>query len=101
MLKSTSGKPTGPYVEVNSDGPITDLIDSGLFQDNDGKVYYVWCDGRFAAMNDTMNQLVEKPRTAQPSDGDQVAFEGAALRQINGRYYMMAAGDGGNPQKLS
>lgn len=37
-------------------------------------------------------------RLAVPSNADQVAFEGAALRKINGRYYMQAAGDGGHPR---
>jgi hypothetical protein len=97
LLKSTSGRPTGPYVEVGT-GPITTKIDPGLFQDDDGKVYYVWCNGQLALMNDAMNALVEKPRLAIPCNANEVAFEGAALRKINGRYYMQAAGDGGHPR---
>ncbi len=97
LLKSTSGKPTGPYVDVGT-GPLTTEIDPGLFQDSDGTVYYVWNNGKFARMNDAMSALAEKPQTATPSDTEQVAFEGAALRLIRGRYYMQAAGDGGNPK---
>lgn len=97
MLKSTSGRPTGPYVEVGT-GPITTKIDPGLFQDDDGKVYYVWCNGEIALLNAAMDALAEKPHLAVPSNADQVAFEGAALRKINGRYYMQAAGDGGHPR---
>jgi len=99
MIKSTSGKPTGPYVEVGN-WPLTTKIDAGLFDDDDGKVYFVWCDGQLALMNEGMNALAEKPRLAVPSNHDVVAFEGCALRKINGRYYMQAAGDGGHPKNF-
>ena len=99
MIKSTTGKLTGPYVEV-SNAPLTTKIDAGLFEDDAGKVYYVWCDGQLALMNDAMNALAEKPRKAVPSNHDVVAFEGCALRKINGRYYMQAAGDGGHPKNF-
>lgn len=41
LLKSTSGLPTGPYVDVKTDGPMTPQIDASLFQDDDGKVYFL------------------------------------------------------------
>ena len=94
MLKSTSGRVTGPYKEVRT-GPLTKQIDPGLFQADDGSVYYVWNNGKLALMNAAMDSLAETAHTAVPSTSDQIAFEGAALREINGRFYMQAAGDGG------
>ena len=94
MLKSTSGKVTGPYVEVNADGPITEKNedDPGLFLADDGQVYYVWVDDRFALMNDTLNKLAEPVHTVKPSNTDKVAGEGGAIREINGRIYAVGAG---------
>jgi hypothetical protein len=97
MLKSTSGKVTGPYVDVNTDGPITDHgeDDPGLFQADDGRVFFVWCDDKLALMNNTMNKLAEKLTRVAPSNMERVSGEGGAIREINGRFYAQAAGDSG------
>lgn len=48
ILKSQSGKPEGPYVDIKKDGPLTGEIDASLFADDDGSVYFVWQDGKVA-----------------------------------------------------
>jgi len=91
LLRSTTGKAEGPYVDVHPQGPMTDKIDASLFEDDDGKVYFVWQNGLIARMNDAMTDLAEKPRLLKPSNHPQVGFEGAFLTKKDGRYYLVCA----------
>jgi len=96
ILKSTSGKPEGPYVDIRKDGPLTGEIDASLFQDDDGKVYFVYQNGKIARLKDDMTGLAEEPQTLKPANAGQVGFEGAFLFKANNRYYLSCAdfGDG-------
>ena len=91
LLKSTSGKAEGPYADVKPDGPLTSQIDPSLFQDDDGKVYFVWQNGLIARMKDDMSGLAEQPRLLQPANAKDVGFEGAFLTKIGGRYQLVCA----------
>jgi xylan 1,4-beta-xylosidase len=91
LLKSTSGKAEGPYVDVHPQGPLTGEIDAALFADDDGKVYFVFQNGKIARLNDAMTELAEKPRLLAPWNAEQVGFEGAFLTKINGRYVLICA----------
>jgi xylan 1,4-beta-xylosidase len=91
LLKSTSGKPEGPYVDVHPKGPLTGEIDASLFVDDDGKIYWVFQNGKIARMKDNMTELAEEPKLLKPSNADQVGFEGAFLIKINGRYVLICA----------
>lgn len=91
LLKSTSGKAEGPYVDVKPDGPLTGNIDASLFQDDDGTVYFVYQNGRIARMKDDMSGLAEEPRLLKPANAEHVGFEGAFLFKVNGRYYLSCA----------
>jgi beta-xylosidase len=59
LLRSTSGKPEGPYEDVHPTERLGDEIDASLFQDDDGKVYFLWHSGKIARMNDAMTGLAE------------------------------------------
>ena len=91
LLKSISGKPEGPYEDVKKDGPLTTRIDASLFQDDDGKVYFVWQNGLIARMNEDMTGLAEEPRLLKPANHGQVGFEGAFIAKVNGRYHLLCA----------
>lgn len=91
LLKSTSGKPEGPYMDVRKDRPLVGEIDASLFQDDDGKVYYVWQNGKIARMKDDMSDLAEEPKLLKPANAPQVGFEGAFLFKANGRYHLSCA----------
>jgi xylan 1,4-beta-xylosidase len=91
LLKSTSGRAEGPYVDVHPQGPLTGEIDASLFADDDGKVYFVFQNGKIARLNDKMTELAEKPRLLKPSNAEQVGFEGAFLTKIDGRYTLVCA----------
>ncbi|PTQ94895.1 glycosyl hydrolase family 43 [Mucilaginibacter yixingensis] len=107
LLRSTSGKPEGPYTSVNKpDAPLTKGIDASLFQDDDGTVYFLSGSGMISKMNSDMTALVTKPvqLTCVPdSDIDHhhpsrpctqlnhVGFEGVFMFKRNGRYYLSCA----------
>lgn len=91
ILRSTSGKAEGPYADVKPDGPLTGEIDASLFDDADGKVYFVYQNGKIARLKDDMTGLVEEPRLLKPAGAKQVGFEGAFLTKIDGRYTLICA----------
>jgi xylan 1,4-beta-xylosidase len=91
LLRSTSGKAEGPYVDMKTDGPITGQIDASMFVDDDGKAYFVWQNGMIARLKDDMTGLAEEPRHLKPANAEQVGFEGAFLAKINGRYRLICA----------
>lgn len=91
ILKSTSGKVEGPYVDIKKDGPLTNEIDASLFVEDDGTAYFVFQNGKIAKMKDDMSGLAEEPRMLKPANGPQVGFEGAFIFKADGRYYLSCA----------
>jgi beta-xylosidase len=91
LLKSTSGKAEGPYVDVHPSGTLTGNIDASLFADDDGQVYFVWQNGMIARLNETLTGLAEKPRHLKPSNHHQVGFEGAFMTKVKGKYHLLCA----------
>ena len=112
ILRSTTGKPEGPYVHAtNPDKPIVGgigplpgsfLIDPTLFEDDDGKVYFTYGPAdRIARMKDDMSDLAEPLRPIVLSDPDHdpathfretcpIGYEGATLFKAKGKYYLGA-----------
>jgi xylan 1,4-beta-xylosidase len=109
VLKSTTGKPEGPYVNaLANDERLGGDIDASLFEDDDGQVYLVWGGGWIARMKDDLSGLAEEPRkpvllnpdknpahhaaTCPPRrDCSDIGHEGAYLFKHDGRYYLTAA----------
>jgi len=91
LLKSVTGKAEGPYVDACG-GPLTKRIDSSLFVDDDGTVYYVWQDGRIARMKEDMSGFAEEPRNVIQCHFDPEPYcEGVFLFKHEGLYYMSLA----------
>lgn len=111
MLRSATGRPEGPYVSANTpDAPLTRSgIDASLFEDDDGKVYFVYGSGLIARLKDDLSGLADAPvqlrcdtpdpdpehhhpaRPAPAGQYDKVGFEGVFLFKANGRYYLSCA----------
>ena len=92
VLKSTSGKPEGPYADIKSDGPLVpESIDASLFEDTDGSVYLLWNGYMIARMKPDMSGLAEEPRKLEFSPAAPWG-EGINLQKINGRYVFTNAG---------
>lgn len=109
LLKSSTGKPEGPYVNaLANDGYWDGDIDASLFEDEDGTVYLVYGKGNIARMKEDMSGLAETPVAPVLLDPDTVpshhartclsrrackdiGHEGAFLFKRNGLYYLTAA----------
>ncbi|MFP4382333.1 MAG: family 43 glycosylhydrolase [Candidatus Sumerlaeia bacterium] len=99
LLKSTSGKPEGPYEDVGL--MMKRGQDASLFADEDGSVYWVFGGGWIAKMNESMTALAEEPRLIMPHDGRkdlpagaqilQVGTGGAFMFKKDGVYHLLAA----------
>jgi len=91
-LKSTTGLPTGPYVDVQPGSPLKGhyYVDGSMFQDDDGTVYYLWSGGGKSGFiqqfNSTMTGL-----TGSETQISAPGFEGTFLFKFNGVYYFTAA----------
>lgn len=108
LLRSTSGRAEGPYVDVQPGERLGDEIDASLFADDDGAVYFVWHSGKVARMKDDMSGLAEPYHWLQTtaSDADpnhhsglcagifgagsftHIGYEGAFLWKADGRYHL-------------
>jgi beta-xylosidase len=89
LLRSATGQGEGPYEFV---GPITDeWIDSSLFEDEDGTVYFVWQDGKIAKMKEDMSGLAEEMTLLTDANGNTVGYEGVSLVRMDGKYVLSAA----------
>jgi xylan 1,4-beta-xylosidase len=103
LMKSVSGKPEGPYHDVMN-GPITEGIDSSLFEDN-GKVYFLRNHYLIALMNNDMTGFAEPFRPLQTFRKQNVGFEGSGMLKYRGKYYLYSAKSnddmGGNTYDLN
>ena len=116
ILKSTTGKPEGPYTHAtNPDkpllggvGPIPEsfLIDPCLFEDEDGKVYFVQGPAtQVTRLKDDLSDFAEPLHSVifndtvfdsqhhntgvfKKADYKSLGFEGATLFKHNGKYYL-------------
>ena len=111
LLKSTTGKPEGPYEDMQPAERLGDEIDASLFEDDGGTLYFLWHSGRIARLKPDMRGLAEPyhylkttvpdPDPKHHSDlcaglfgkdsFDHVGFEGMFLFKANGRYYLTCA----------
>jgi beta-xylosidase len=111
LLKSTTGKPEGPYVDIQPSERLGDEIDASLFEDDDGQVYFLWHSGKIARMKPALSGLAEpyhwlKTTVADPNPKhhsglcrgifgpesfDHVGYEGMFLFKAGGRYYLACA----------
>jgi hypothetical protein len=105
LLKSTSGKPEGPYDDVQPNARLGDEIDASLFEDDDGTVYYLWHNSKIAKMKPDMSGLAEPYRWLKTSVADRdpkhhgwacgsvcqdmnhVCYEGISMFKTNDLYY--------------
>lgn len=107
ILKSTTGKATGPYVHAIDDtAPIKGSIDSTVFEDDDGRVYLTYGSAEtireikpdFSAFaGDWQPTQLAEPDTnpdhhaRKDAEGlGKIGFEGATLFKRNGQYYLGA-----------
>lgn len=92
VLESISGKPQGPYknIQGNESKPIFGNIDLSLFEDDNGEVYLVGHNHFIAKMNHSLSdidepfkRLKEKPYNPDPY------IEGVFIAKNNGKYQLL------------
>lgn len=98
ILKSTTGKPEGPYEQVFKDGPVVNAIDLALFEDDDGRVYLIWGAGNIRELNAELNGFVGEGWKLRPANSDRIGFEGTFVFKANGNYYITGAEFVANPE---
>lgn len=94
ILRSTSGKPEGPYenIAANATGPLFDNIDGSLFEDDDGAVYFVGHNHFIARLKDDLSGLAEPMRTLAETPFDPEPYaEGAYVFKHDGKYHLLQA----------
>lgn len=94
ILRSTTGKPEGPYenIEGNATGPIFPNIDGSLFEDDDGTVYFIGHNHFFARMKPDMSGLAEEPRQFEETPyPNEPYIEGAYLFKHDDKYHLATA----------
>ncbi len=111
LLKSMTGRPEGPYEDVQPNERLGDEIDASLFEDDDGTVYFLWHSGKIARMKPDLSGLAEPVRwlkTTVPDPDprhhaglcaaihgkgsfDHVGYEGMFLFKANGLYHLCCA----------
>jgi len=87
-LKSTTGLPTGPYVDVKPGAPLAKpvYVDGSMFQDDNGNVYFLYAGDFIQQFNSTMTELTGS--VMRLGGG---GFEGVYLYKFNGVYYLTGA----------
>lgn len=92
ILESTSGKPEGPYknIEGNSTKPIFGNIDASLFEDDNGDVFVVAHNHFIAKMKEDLSDLAESYKTIieTPYNPDPY-IEGVFMTKHHGKYQLM------------
>lgn len=92
VLESTSGKPEGPYqnIQGNADKPIFNNIDLSLFEDDNGDVFLLGHNHFIAKMKDDLSdvaepfiQLKETPFNPDPY------IEGVYVTKHHGKYQLL------------
>jgi hypothetical protein len=94
ILKSTTGKPEGPYVNIkaNTEGPIFPNIDGSLFEDEDGMVYFVGHNHYIARMKPDMSGFAEELKQLKEQQYNPEPYiEGAFVFKHNNKYHLAQA----------
>lgn len=108
ILKSTSGKPEGPYALLGPEektgihrGSVPIVQEGGspsLFADDDGTVYLLWGRGFIAPLSEDLARITAKPRQVVCEYPDMplnapptVGHDGFSLFKGDGKYWLTAA----------
>lgn len=94
ILKSTSGKAEGPYINIegNKEGAIFPQIDGNLFEDTDGTVYFIGHSHYIARMKLDMSGFDEELRTLEEEKFTPEPYiEGVSIFKYDNKYHLVQA----------
>jgi hypothetical protein len=92
LLKSSTGKPDGPYIDMHPSGPLTDGLYGSVFADTDGSIYFLHDGYNIAKMKADASDLAEPDRLLK-FFGNPGWGEAISLQKINGHYVFLNCGD--------
>lgn len=94
VLRSTTGKPEGPYVNIegNKSKALFPNIDGSLFEDTDGIVYFVGHNHYISKMKPDMSDIAENcVKIEEISYDPEPYIEGAFILKYEGKYHLVQA----------
>jgi len=94
ILRSTSGKPEGPYVNIrgNENHALFPEIDGSIFEDSDGTIYFVGHNHYIARMQPDMNDYAEEIRQLDEQYySPEPYIEGAFIFKHDDKYHLVQA----------
>jgi len=92
ILESTSGRPEGPYINIegNAQGPIFKNIDASLFEDDNGEVYVIGHNHFIAKMKPDISGLAETFQTLKETPYNPEPYiEGVYMTKHHGKYQLL------------
>lgn len=92
ILRSTSGRPEGPYENIagNTSGPIYPKIDISFFEEDNGEVYLVAHNHFIAKMKNDLSDIAEPFRRLKETPYSKEPYiEGVFITKHNGKYQLL------------
>jgi len=86
ILKSTTGRPEGPYTDISGEEPLVKGTNPSLFMDTDSSVYFIWGSGQYAKMKDDMSGMSSSTGFLSDNNGKPIGTQGVTLSKINDDY---------------
>jgi len=86
-----SDKAEGPYIDVSPQRQLTNGFDPDLFEDDDGKVYFLKHGGEIAEMKEDMSGIASPFRQLRAANYPYVGYEGVFLFKRDKKYYLTSA----------
>ena len=86
ILKSTTGRPEGPYSDISGDKPLVKGAYTSLFVDTDSTVYFIWGNGQYSKMKEDMSGMTSFTGFLCDNNGKSIGNHGITLSKINGTY---------------
>ncbi|MFA9389414.1 MAG: family 43 glycosylhydrolase [Prolixibacteraceae bacterium] len=89
VLKSTSGKAQGPYIELSGEKPMLKGTEASLFMESDSVVYVIWGKGFIQKLSsDSLTSIGKKPQVLFDQNNVSVNASGIRIDKINGKYVL-------------
>jgi beta-xylosidase len=94
LVKSTTGKPEGPYQPTyeGNHAFVAPRIDASLFQDDDGTPYFLWQGRYLRKLTPDLSGFAGDEVELLTVDGEEVGYEGIFMAKI-GKWYVLTAAE--------
>jgi len=92
ILKSTSGRAQGPYIEIGGNKPLVSGTNASLFIDSDSSVYFIWDNGKIQKMNPDISGFdAIQTDYLKDSLGNMINASAVLITKIENKYVLSAS----------